>query len=98
MQNSLRDHPAIVKLPDRERTTYVWLRVGRDGTVGDSRVSRTSGRIEVDRIALDAASIATFEPGLLDGQPLETWVSLPFVVGSHGQPAGNSHVPPGTAP
>lgn len=41
---------------------------------------RSSGRPDVDRIAIDALSVAVFDPALLDGRPFGAWISLPFVV------------------
>lgn len=94
IDDALARHPNVAKLPDRQRTTQVWLRVGRDGRILESEVHRTSGRIEVDRIALDAVSVAVFDPALLDGEPVELWVNLPIIVRSHGRGAGGDRSPP----
>lgn len=80
LNDGVRDHPNIAKLPDRQRTTSVWVHVGRDGSVLGTRIARSSGRADVDRIAVDAASIAIFEPAVFDGQPYAMWINLPVIV------------------
>jgi TonB family protein len=80
LENSIRDHPDIVILPDRDRTPTIWVYVGRDGSIIRTQVHRSSGRPDVDRIAVDALSVAVFAPALLDGRPYAVWISLPFVV------------------
>lgn len=94
IDDALARHPDVAKLPDRQRTTVVWLHVGRDGGILKTEVHKTSGRFQVDRIALDAVSVAVFDPALLDGEPVAVWVSLPIVVRSHGRGASGDEGPP----
>ncbi|MEJ2185135.1 MAG: TonB family protein [Gemmatimonadota bacterium] len=80
LNDAVRAHPNIAKLPDRQRTTSIWIHVGRDGNVLGTRVHRSSGRADVDRIAVEAASTATFDPAIIDNQPYRMWISLPIIV------------------
>lgn len=80
LNDAVRAHPNIAKLPDRQRTTSIWIHVGREGNVLGTRVHRSSGRADVDRIAVDAASTATFDPAIIDNQPYPMWISLPIIV------------------
>ena len=58
-----------------ERRPTLLLRIGRNGRVQEVRVRKSSGNWEVDHIAMEAISGATFEPALMDGQPVEDWIT-----------------------
>ncbi len=98
IDDALAGHPNVTKLPDRQRTVLVWVHVGRNGRILKAEVHKTSGRLEVDRIALDAVSVALFDPALLDGEPVAVWVSLPIIVQRHGRGSGSDWNPPSEGP
>jgi protein TonB len=51
--------------------------VGRDGTVADARVERSSGSRDLDREALRAVRGWRFRPALRDGVPVPAAVLVP---------------------
>ncbi len=64
------------------RAVVVDIEVRLDGTPGEIRVGTPSGDGIFDRRVVELARIARFEPGLIDGIPVETWARIPFT--AHG--------------
>lgn len=64
----------------REGTTEVRVRVETDGSLSEVQVAKSSGSIELDRIAVEAARVARFRPGLLDRTPIATSVQFPVKI------------------
>lgn len=56
----------------------VWVRLGSDGGVRDTRVGTRSGTPELNAMVLDAAKSLRFTPALADGVPIPIWLSIPF--------------------
>lgn len=54
--------------------------VNTDGTPSQLRINRSSGNSAVDRIALEAARTARFDPALLDRIPVAAWAQFPVNV------------------
>lgn len=61
----------------RAGTTEVRVRVETDGSLSQVQVAKSSGSIELDRIAVEAARVARFHPGRLDRTPIASWVQFP---------------------
>ncbi|WP_051971607.1 energy transducer TonB [Massilia sp. 9096] len=62
-----------------EGTVSMKFLVNVDGTVGASRVERTSGFPALDQAALEALSKCRFTPARKAGQPAQTWQGIQYV-------------------
>jgi bla regulator protein BlaR1 len=62
-----------------EGTVGMKFLVNVDGTVGASRVERTSGFPALDEAALQALSKCRFTPARKGGQPVQTWQGVQYV-------------------
>lgn len=49
------------------------LRIGASGETLETRVVRGTGRVEVDRAALRAASVMRWRPAMFEGEPTDIW-------------------------
>lgn len=76
-------HRRLTWLYKREtsRRAVVQLLVQPDGTVSHGCVRTPSGDAEFDQAALQAAEVARFRPGQLNGAAVEAWVMFPMSVG-----------------
>jgi len=59
-------------------TVLLWLRVGPDGRVVESRVKRATGDPAMADAALQATEVMIFEPATLRDRPVESWTELPI--------------------
>ncbi len=53
--------------------------IGVDGRVMDSKVQKSSGFKDLDRAAQRALGQCRFKPGLVNGQPQQSWSSVEYV-------------------
>lgn len=52
--------------------------IGIDGRVVDSKVEKTSGFKDLDKAARDALGMCRFKPGLVNGQPQQSWTRVEY--------------------
>lgn len=76
-------HRRLTWLYKREtsRRAVVQLLVEPDGTISHGCVRTPSGDGEFDKAALQAAEVARFRPGQLNGAAVDAWVMLPISIG-----------------
>jgi TonB family protein len=60
------------------RSALVRFHVDADGAVLEKAIEQTAGVAELDRAALEIARVARFEPAMVGGEPIESWVALWF--------------------
>jgi TonB family protein len=73
------DYPEAARKGNIEGTAQLDVLVRRDGTVGDARVSRSSGSAELDAAARKAARQFEFMPAEdASGKPVAVWIRQPF--------------------
>lgn len=59
-------------------TVLLWLRIGPDGRVAESRVKRATGDPAMADAALQATEVMVFKPATLRDRPVESWTELPI--------------------
>lgn len=59
-------------------TVLLWLRVGPDGRVAESRVKRATGDPSMADAALKVTDVMEFKPATLRDRPVESWTELPI--------------------
>lgn len=59
-------------------TVLLWLRVGPDGRVAESRVKRATGDPAMADAALQVTEMMVFEPATMRDRPVESWTELPI--------------------
>jgi TonB family protein len=59
-------------------TVLLWLRVGPDGRVAESRVKRATGDPTMADAALEVTEVMVFKPATLRDRPVESWTELPI--------------------
>jgi len=59
-------------------TVLLWLRVGPDGRVAESRVKRATGDPTMADAALHVTEVMIFKPATLRDRPVESWTELPI--------------------
>lgn len=59
-------------------TVLLWLRVGPDGRVAESRVKRATGDPAMADAALQVTDMMVFEPATMRDRPVESWTELPI--------------------
>jgi TonB family protein len=64
---------------NQEGTVTLKFLIGIDGTVRESKVTKSSGFPLLDLAAQDAISKCKFKPGMKDGIAFEAWVPLEYV-------------------
>jgi periplasmic protein TonB len=70
--------PASERLGESGRVVVAML-IGLDGRVKDSKIETSSSFPRLDKAAQEALSLCKFEPGTVDGKPIETWGKLAYV-------------------
>jgi TonB family protein len=82
-----RVYPSGYRDTGLDVTTVLWVYVGRDGSVGATRVLTSSGYEVFDRAATQVAEAMVFEPALRDGEPLAVWIhqAVHFKSGESGR-------------
>jgi TonB family protein len=63
---------------DQARRVSLTILVQADGTVGDARVERSSGRLDLDLAAAKVIRAAVFDPARVEGIPISLWVTFPL--------------------
>jgi len=71
----LREYRPNVRQPG---TVLLWLRVGPDGKVTESRVKKSSGDPVMADAALRITRVMEFRPATRRDKPVETWTQLPI--------------------
>ena len=59
-------------------TVLLWLRVGPDGRVAESRVKRATGDPAMAEAALQTTEVMVFKPATMRDRPVESWTELPI--------------------
>ena len=65
------DYPMSERKAGHEGSVFVSVRIGRDGSLLDAAIKKSSGYKALDRSALAAVKKCPFKPGLRDGIPFE---------------------------
>lgn len=63
-------------------SVLLWLQIGPDGRVIDSRVKRATGDPAMAEAVLKITSVMEFTPATRDGRPVESWTELPVNLNS----------------
>ena len=71
----LREYRPNVRQPG---TVLLWLRIGPDGRVAESRVKRATGDPVMADAALAITDVMEFEPARRRDRPVESWTELPI--------------------
>ena len=73
------DYPVRAARNGETGTVMLALLVGADGRVQDSRIQSSSGSRDLDRAAVNALSLCTFQPALNGGAAEAGWAQLAYV-------------------
>jgi TonB family protein len=71
------DVPRALRIVDAESETKLTVEVAADGNVRCARVSKTSGSVEVDAVAVNCASKVKYDPARVDGVAVDSIVETP---------------------
>lgn len=63
-------------------SVLLWLQIGPDGRVTDSRVKRATGDPAMAEAVMKITSVMEFTPATRDGRPVESWTELPVNLNS----------------
>ncbi len=63
-------------------SVLLWLRIGPDGRVADSRVKRATGDPAMAEAVLKITEVMEFTPATRAGRPVESWTELPVNLNS----------------
>ncbi len=75
----MREYPPILRDAEIGGTVEVWLFISEEGRVLDSRVSKSSGRVQFDEAALRVvADVVLFTPALNRDHRVQVWIQLPI--------------------
>ena len=74
----MREYPPILRDAGIGGRVVVWFFISEEGTVGDRRVSQTSGQVQFDEAALRVAEIISFTPALNRDQRVAVWIEVPI--------------------
>jgi TonB family protein len=75
----LREYPPILRDNGIGGTVVVWFFITQDGLVQDTRVSQSSGQVQMDEAALKVADVLRFTPALNRAQRVAVWIEVPIV-------------------
>jgi TonB family protein len=70
-----RVYPSGYRDTGLDVTAILWVYVARDGSVGATRVLKSSGYDVFDRAAQQVGEAIVFEPALRDGEPVAVWMN-----------------------
>lgn len=70
-------YPARLRDANVGGTTIVWVKVGTDGSVSDSRVATASGNPDIDKAAVAVAQQMKFSPGKNFDEVVSVWIQVP---------------------
>lgn len=63
-------------------SVLLWLRIGPDGRVTESRVKRATGDPAMAEAVVKITEVMEFTPATRDGRPVESWTELPVNLNS----------------
>ena len=67
-------------ITQREQGTVVLnFRIDEDGSVGDTKVVKSSGYPRLDKAAQKGLSLCKFKPSVVNGQPQQSWMMMQYV-------------------
>ena len=78
--------PDVLSRSGPPKIPFLWFFIRENGRVAETRLWRSSGSSEVDRIALDAGRQVLWRPATCGGQPVATWYGHPMAVGGAPYP------------
>ena len=70
-----RVYPSGYRDTGLDVTAILWVYVARDGTVGATKVLKSTGYDVFDRAATQVGEAIVFEPALRDGEPVAVWMN-----------------------
>ena len=70
-----RVYPSGYRDTGLDVTTILWVYVARDGSVGATRVLKSSGYDVFDRAAEQVGQAMAFDPALRDDEPIAVWMN-----------------------
>jgi TonB family protein len=73
-----RLYPAILKEAGIGGEVLMWVWVNEDGRPGSAQINQSSGRIQLDEVALAIAAQMRFEPAMLRDKAIGVWVAQPI--------------------
>ena len=73
------DYPRASLVAEETGVTRVEFVVGPGGELVDAKVKRSSGSRSLDRAAVAGLSRCKFNPGTLDGKPVQSTFSVDYV-------------------
>ncbi|MGB5525508.1 MAG: energy transducer TonB [Gemmatimonadota bacterium] len=73
-----RLYPKILKEAGIGGDVLMWVWVDEHGRPGNAQINRSSGRIQLDEVALAIAAQMRFEPAMLLDKPVGVWVAQPI--------------------
>lgn len=73
------DYPRNAQRNEEEGTVTLQFLIGVDGRVMDSKVAKSSGFRDLDRAAQRGLGQCRFKPGMVNGQPQQSWSTVQYV-------------------
>ena len=73
-----RLYPKVLKEAGIGGEVLMWVWVDKDGKPGNAQINRSSGRVQLDEVALAIAAQMRFEPAMLLDKPVGVWVAQPI--------------------
>ena len=70
-----RVYPSGYRDTGLQVTALLWIYVERDGSVGATRILKSTGYDVFDRAATQVGEAIVFEPALRDGEPVAVWMN-----------------------
>jgi TonB family protein len=80
-------YPPLLRDAGIGGTTHVWFFITRDGSVGRTQMSRSSGYAALDSAALSVARLMEFTPARDRDEVVPVWVEIPIVFSPPLQPS-----------
>jgi len=73
-----RLYPKVLKEAGIGGEVLMWVWVDKEGKPGNAQINRSSGRVQLDEVALAIAAQMKFEPAMLLDKPVGVWVAQPI--------------------
>ena len=73
-----RLYPKVLKEAGIGGEVLMWVWVDKEGKPGNAQINRSSGRVQLDEVALAIAAQMRFEPAMLLDKPVGVWVAQPI--------------------
>jgi len=71
-------YPKLLKEAGIGGDVLMWVWVDEQGRPGTAQINRSSGRIQLDEVAIAIAAQMQFEPAMLRDKPVGVWVAQPI--------------------